>query len=93
MSESKNLEELFEKNLDALGKQLETTLEEWRSAEVEKRSEIEEQMRSLESSIEEMKSNLEDERRAHLPGVAVASEAQEKESFSWASEAAATPGR
>ena len=59
MSENKNLEELFEKNLDALGKQLEGTLEEWREAEVEKRSELEEQMRSLEWSIEELKSNLE----------------------------------
>ena len=82
MSESKNLEELFEKNLDALGKQLEGTLEEWREAEVEKRTEIEEHIRSIEGTIEEMKSNLEDERRAHLPGVTAASEAQEKESFS-----------
>jgi len=82
MSENKNLEDLFEKNLDALGKQLEGTLEEWREAEVEKRSELEEQIRSLETNIEEVKSNLEEERRAHLPGVAAASEAQEKESFS-----------
>ena len=83
MSENKNLETLFEKNLDALGKQLEGTLEEWREAEVEKRSEIEEQLRSLETNIEEMKSNLEEERRAHLPGVEVAKEG-EREAFSLA---------
>ena len=82
MSESKTLEEMFEKNLDALGKQLEGTLEEWREAEVEKRSELEGQIRSLESNIEEVKSNLEEERRAHLPGVVAATEAQEKEAFS-----------
>ena len=82
MSESKTLEEMFEKNLDALGKQLEGTLEEWREAEVEKRSELEGQIRSLESNIEEMKSNLEEERRAHLPGVVAATDAQEKEAFS-----------
>jgi HK97 family phage major capsid protein len=83
MSETKNLEDLFEKNLDALGKQLEGTLEEWREAEVEKRSELEEQIRSLETNIEEMKSNLEEERRAHLPGVEVAKEG-EREAFSLA---------
>ena len=82
MSESKNLEDLFEKNLDALGKQLEGTLEEWRSAEVEKRTEIETTIEALRGDITEMKSNLEEERRAHLPGVVAASAAQEKESFS-----------
>lgn len=81
MSESKNLEDLFEKNLDALGKQLEGTLEEWRSAEVEKRGEIETSIETLRGDITEMKSNLEEERRAHLPGV-VAGGSQEKESFS-----------
>jgi HK97 family phage major capsid protein len=83
MSEYKNLETLFEKNLDALGKQLEGTLEEWRSAEVEKRTEIEEHIRSIEGTIEEMKSNLEEERRAHLPGVEVSKEG-EREAFSLA---------
>jgi len=83
MSEYKNLETLFEKNLDALGKQLEGTLEEWREAEIEKRTEIEEHIRSIEGTIEEMKSNLEEERRAHLPGVEVSKEG-EREAFSLA---------
>lgn len=83
MSESKNLEELFEKNLDALGTQLEGTLDEWRSAEVEKRSEIEKTIEGLRGDITEMKSNLEEERRSHLPGVEVAKQG-EREAFSLA---------
>ena len=83
MSESKNLEDLFEKNLDALGKQLEGTLGEWRSAEVEKRSEIEATIEGLRGDITEMKSNLEEERRSHLPGVEVAKQG-EREAFSLA---------
>ncbi len=83
MSESKNLEQLFEKSLDGLGKQLESTLEEWRGAEAEERGKLEEQIRSLESNVNEVKSNLEEERRAHLPGVEVA-KAGERDAFSLA---------
>ena len=83
MSESKNLEQLFEKSLDGLGKQLESTLEEWRGAEAEERGKLEEQIRSLESNVNEVNSNLEEERRAHLPGVEVA-KAGERDAFSLA---------
>jgi HK97 family phage major capsid protein len=81
MSE-RNLESALEQHLDTLGTKLEGTIEEWREASVQEREAIEGRIKSIENTMAEMKSNLEEERRAHLPGVAVASQAQEKEAFS-----------
>ena len=81
MSEQRNLESALEQHLDALGDKLEGTIEEWREASLEERTAIEGRMTALEGSIETMKSNLEEERRAHLPGVEVAKQG-EREAFS-----------
>ena len=81
MSEQRNLESALEQHLDALGKKLEGTIEEWREASLEERSAIEGRMTDLEGSIETIKANLEEERRAHLPGIEVA-KASEKDAFS-----------
>ena len=81
MSEQRNLESALEQHLDALGDKLEGTIEEWREASLEERTAIEGRMTALEGAIETMKSNLEEERRAHLPGVEVAKQG-EREAFS-----------
>ena len=81
MSEQQNLETALEQHLDTLGTKLEGTIEEWREASVEERVAIEGRIKAIEDSVEEMKTNLEEERRSHLPGVEVAQEG-EKEAFS-----------
>lgn len=78
-----NLEHAFEQQLDTLGKSLERTIEEWRNAEAKQRDELKQQITTLESAVEEVKGNLTEERRAHLPGVEVA-KGSERDAFSMA---------
>ena len=78
-----NLETAFEQQLDTLGKSLESTIEEWRDAESGKRDELTKQISALEASVEEVKGNLAEERRSHLPGVEVAQNG-ERDAFSMA---------
>ena len=84
MDNTPNLEQAFEKQLQTLGKNLESTIEEWRSSEESKREELHTQIKSLEGAMEEVKANLAEERRGHLPGVEVADAEQKKDSFSMA---------
>jgi HK97 family phage major capsid protein len=79
--EQNTLEAAFERQLDTLGKALESTIDDWRQAEEGKRDELREQIGKLEASIEEVKSNLAEESRAHLPGVEVAVDG-ERDAFS-----------
>jgi HK97 family phage major capsid protein len=79
-----NLESAFEKQLEVLGDNLESTISEWRSSEESKRDELQQQIKSLEGAIEEVKSNIAEERRGHLPGVEVATSEQKTDSFSMA---------
>ena len=81
--DNKTLEAAFERQLEALGNTLESTIEEWRSAEEGKRDELTEKITALESAVEEVKTNLADERRSHLPGVEV-SQGGERDAFSMA---------
>jgi HK97 family phage major capsid protein len=76
-----NLEHAFEQQLDTLGKSLETTIEEWRNAEAKQRDELKQQITTLEGVVEEVKGNLAEERRSHLPGVETAKNG-EREAFS-----------
>ena len=79
-----NLESAFEKQLETLGKSLESTIEEWQNAETEKREELKTQITALEGSIKSVEENLAEERRGNLPGVEVATEKAERDSFSLA---------
>ena len=84
MSDNKNLESALEQHLDTLGRKLEGSIEEWREASVEEREAIEGRIKSIENTMEDMKSNLEEERRGHLPGVEAATPESGQEGFSMA---------
>ena len=83
MEPTTNLETAFEQQLETLGKSLENTIEQWREAEVAKRDELHTQIKALEGAVEDVKTNLAEERRAHLPGVEAATNG-EREAFSMA---------
>lgn len=80
---TQNLEAAFEQQLNALGKTLEGTIEEWRNADLESRDDIQARIKGLEDAIAEVKENLQEERRGHLPGVEVA-KGSERDAFSLA---------
>ena len=84
MSEQQNLETALESHLDALGKKLEGTIEEFAHAEQTKRVELQNQIKSLEDNISRVSEDLVTERRGHLPGVEVATPESGKEGFSMA---------
>ena len=83
MDTPNNLQQAFEQQLDTLGKSLENTIEEWRNAEADQRSALKDQITALEGAVEEVKANLAEEKRSHLPGVEVA-QGQERDAFSMA---------
>ena len=83
MDTPNNLQQAFEQQLDTLGKSLENTIEEWRNAEADQRSALKDQITALEGAVDEVKANLAEEKRSHLPGVEVA-QGQERDAFSMA---------
>jgi len=82
MEPTTNLETAFEQQLETLGKSLESTIEQWREAEEAKRDELHTQIKSLEGAVEEVKTNLAEERRSHLPGVEIAKNGEQRDGFS-----------
>jgi HK97 family phage major capsid protein len=78
-----DMEKTLEKGLQHLGDQVEKHIEEWRTAESARRSELEQTIKSLEDEIGSVKEALSVERRGHLPGVEVAANG-ERDAFSMA---------
>ena len=89
MSEQ-SMEKALEANLKTLGDHLETTLEKWREADLTERTKMDETIKALEDEIGTVKAQLTEERSFHLPGVAVAGEAEEGFSLGKACRAIAT---
>lgn len=78
-----DMEKTLEHGLRHLGDQVEKSIEEWRTAESARRSELEQTIRGLEDEIGSVKEALVHERRGHLPGVEVA-KGGERDGFSMA---------
>ena len=89
MSEQ-SMEKALEANLKTLGDHLEVTLEKWREADLTERTKMDETIKALEDEIGTVKAQLTEERSFHLPGVAVAGEAEEGFSLGKACRAIAT---
>jgi len=79
-----NMEKALEAQLKTLGDSVEGHIEAWRSEESGRRAELEQTIKSLEDEIGTVKDGLANERRGHLPGVEVASDGNQKDSFSMA---------
>ena len=78
-----DMEKTLEKGLQHLGDQVEKHIEEWRTAESARRSELEQTIKGLEDEIGSVKEALVHERRGHLPGVEIAKDG-ERDGFSMA---------
>jgi len=75
------MENYFEAQLKSLGDTVQSHIEEWRTEDGERRKELEQTIKSLENEIGQVKEQLAEERRAHLPGVEIA-KGNEREAFS-----------
>ena len=69
-------------SLDALGGRLDSALNDWQTAEVEKRAELEKQIDVLKAGQAEMQERLKAEKQYHLPGVESATSVNQKDAFS-----------
>lgn len=78
-----NMLSALEGQLEALGKSLEGTIEEWQTAEAGKRTELESKIKGLEAGIGELRETIKEEKRFHLPGVEAA-KGGERDAFSLA---------
>lgn len=78
-----DMEKTLEKGLQHLGDQVEKSIEEWRTAESARRSELEQTIKGLEDEIGSVKEALVHEQRGHLPGVEIAKDG-ERDGFSMA---------
>ena len=78
---AENMKAALEQQLETLGDQLQSTIEEWREAETAKREELHAEIKALEGAVDEVKTSLADESRSHLPGVEVAKNG-ERDAFS-----------
>ena len=78
---AENMKAALEQQLETLGDQLQSTIEEWREAETAKREELHAEIKALEGAVDEVKTSLADESRSHLPGVEVA-KGDERDAFS-----------
>ena len=75
------MENYFEAQLKSLGDTVQGHIEEWRTEDGERRQELEQTIKSLENEIGQVKEQLAEERRAHLPGVEIA-KGNERDAFS-----------
>jgi len=75
------MENYFEAQLKSLGDTVQGHIEEWRTEDGERRKELEQTIKSLENEIGQVKEQLAEERRAHLPGVEIA-KGNERDAFS-----------
>jgi len=79
-----SMEKQLEDHLKQLGDSVERHIEGWRTEEGANRKALESTIKSLEDEVGLVKEKLTEERRAHLPGVEVASADSGKEGFSMA---------